>query len=310
MDRIKAQKGVYAAVATPINERMQPDHDRLTAHCRWLLDNGCDGLVPLGTTGEATSLGLAAKTALVTALKTSGLPMERMIIGTGSTSIEDTTYLSETALDAGAAGLLILPPFYYSDPGDDGLFDFFSEVAMRLATRGPQIYLYHIPHLTGVSITVNLTRRLREAFPGIFVGIKDSSGDFSRILTFLKAIPGFAAFSGSEIFAMQNLIAGGWGCITATTNITAPAVACRIRNNSSDAKTLDQTILALRQRLTQDGTISRPKAYLALLKSDDNWRRTLPPNRDCVDTDLSLKELFDSLQPIADLSRLYGPAIA
>ncbi len=309
MDKITAPKGVYAAVATPVDSGLRPDRARYLDHCRWLLDNGCSGLAPLGTTGEAASLGLAVKTELIDVLHGSGLPMDRMIIGTGSTSIDDTVTLSETALEAGTAGLLMLPPFYYSDPSEDGLFRYFVSIADRLSHRRPQIFLYHIPMYTGVAVTTRLTARLRAAFPGIFVGLKDSGGDFACTLKFLKAFPGFAAFSGTEVFAMRNLIAGGWGCISATANFTAPAVARRISGTSGDAAALDRTIEELRNRVSAKGTVSGTKAYLALHKNDPEWRRTLPPNTAAVDGILPLPELFDRLQPIDELRKLYGDAI-
>ena len=309
MDEVTAPKGVYAAVATPVDSSLRPDRQRYLDHCRWLLDHGCSGLAPLGTTGEANSLGLATKIELISLLHGSGLPMNRMIIGTGSTSIEDTVTLSQAALEAGAAGLLMLPPFYYSNPAEDALFRYFASVAESLSGSRPQIFLYHIPMFTGVPLTVQLTARLRAEFPGLFVGLKDSGGDFDLTLDFLKAFPGFAAFSGTEVFTMPNLIAGGWGCISATANFTAPVVAHRIGGTSRDTRALDRTILELRNQVSAKGTISGTKAYLAQYKEDPEWRRTLPPNTEADDGILSLPELFSDLQPFEELRQLYGDAI-
>ena len=308
MDRIVAPKGVYAAVATPIDRNLQPDLARFLPHCRWLLENGCSGLAPLGTTGEANSFGLDTRIELVRFMADSGLPMNRVIVGTGSTSIEDTVKLSEAAIGAGAAGLLMLPPFYYSEPGDDGLFAYFSAVADRLATHRPQIFLYHIPMFTDVGISVDLAGRLRQAYPGLFVGLKDSAGDFEYTLSFLKAFPGFAAFSGTEVFAARNLIAGGWGCISATANLTAPAVAHRISGRSANTRSLDETIDKLRLAISAKGTISGTKAYLSLYKNDPEWRRTMPPNT-TADEVPSLASVFESLEPAEELRDLFGEAI-
>ena len=308
MDRVVAPKGVYAAVATPVDRNFQPDHARFLEHCRWLLEHGCSGLAPLGTTGEANSFGLETRIDLVRFMADSGLPMNRVIVGTGCTSIEDTVKLSEAALRAGAAGLLMLPPFYYSEPADDGLFAYFSAVADRLAPLHPQIFLYHIPMFTDVGISVDLVGRLRQAYPGLFVGLKDSAGVFEYTLSFLKAFPGFAAFSGTEVFAARNLIAGGWGCISATTNLTAPVVAHRISGRSGSTKSLDQTIDKLRLAVSARGTISGTKAYLALYKNDPEWRRTMPPNTAADDVP-SLASVFESLEPADELRALFGDAI-
>lgn len=307
MDQVTAPKGIYAAVATPFNRQHRPDHGRYLKHCQWLLDHGCDGLVPLGTTGEATSLGLVTKQKLVEALAKSGLPMKKMIIGTGSTSIEDTVVLSKTALEVGAAGLLMLPPFYYDNPSEDGLFRYFAAITSQLLQRHrPQIFLYHIPIYTGINITVELTARLRAEFPNAFVGIKDSGADFGHTVGFIKTFPGFAAFSGTELFAMNNLLAGGWGCISATANLTAPAVAHRIRNRSQNNQALSNAITLMRQKMTvEPGAISTTKNYLALYKRDTEWNRTMPPHTPVID-ERSLATLFDSLQPTEDLRKLYA----
>ena len=306
MDQVIAPKGVYAAVATPFDSDGQPDHRRYIQHCQWLLKHGCDGLAPLGTTGEATSIGLATRVALIKGLHQSGLPMNRMIIGTGSTSVEDTVILSITALQAGAAGLLMLPPFNYGHLTENGLFNYFANVAKQLmGHHRPQIYLYHIPINTGIDITVELVARLRAEFPHTFVGIKDSGPDFSHTARFIKAFPGFAAFSGTEVFVMNNLIAGGWGCISATANMTAPAIAHRVNNRSRNNQTLSKTINLLRQRMMDSpSAISAIKRYLALYKQDPDWARTLPPHTEADDV-ASFSRLFESLQPIDELLELY-----
>ena len=117
-----APKGIFAAVATPVNAKFEVITSLYHEHCRWLLTNGCDGLAPIGTTGEANSLGVRDRLRLIEGLAHSGLPMNKIIIGTGSTSIADSVELSRTALEAGANGILMLPPFYYKNPTEDGPF--------------------------------------------------------------------------------------------------------------------------------------------------------------------------------------------
>lgn len=306
IDNVLSPKGIYAAVATPIDKNLKPDLCRYLDHCQWLIENGCNGLAALGTTGEANSIGLSTKIKLVEFLHAKGMNMKQMIIGTGSTSVEDTVTLSKCALQSGASGLLILPPYYYNNPTEDGLFNFYVSVAERLVDYKPQIYLYHIPKLSGVPITIELTSRLRNTYPGVFVGIKDSDGDFSYTLSFIKAFPNFAAFSGSEIFLMQNLIAGGWGCISATVNFTAPMLAYRVNNLSKDARKLDKTIIELRSRLSAQGTIGGTKAYLALYKNDYAWVETLPPNSPTEMKSLSLSSLLSDLEPIDEVKQIFG----
>ncbi len=307
MTRQPAPKGVYSAVATPVTPDFKPDVPRLVDHCRWLLANGCDGLAPLGTTGEANSLSLSDRTCLIAGLAESGLPMERIIFGTGSTSLGDTVTVSRAALDAGANGLLMLPPFYYRHAGEDGLFAYYSHVAERLLPQKPRIFLYHIPQMSMVSITVTLAARLREAFPGVFVGIKDSGGDFSHTQSFIREFDQFEAFSGSEPLAVANLKAGGWGCISATTNVSAPLVAERLSARSVDEQNrLDDQIERVRTIIANADTVSGTKSVLARLKRDPEWSRTVPPNTslDFAATD----SVMQQLAACRDLHRDFSPA--
>src|SRR5260221_4512947 len=213
--------GVYAAVLTPLNSALEPDPALFVQHCRWLLDNGCDGLAPLGTTGEANSLSVEQRIALIEAAAGSGIPMAKFIPGSGSCALADAVKVTRAAVKAGAAGALLLPPFYYKNPTEDGLFAFFSEVIERVGDARLRVYLYHFPQLSTVPITLHLVARLMKAFPGAIAGLKDSSGDWSNTAKLLQEFPGFGVFSGSEEFLLANLRAGGVGCISASTNVTA-----------------------------------------------------------------------------------------
>src|SRR5436309_9186781 len=113
--------GVIAAVATAIDESGAPDAARSVKLARFLLDTGCDGLNVLGTTGEATSFSLEQRKAVMTAYKQAGLPLDRLMVGTGAAATPDAVALTRHAAELGFAGALILPPFYYKGVPDDGL---------------------------------------------------------------------------------------------------------------------------------------------------------------------------------------------
>lgn len=299
-----APKGIYAAVSTPVDADCNIDTGLLLDHCGWLLENGCAGLAPLGTTGEANSLGVAQRRELIETMAGAGLPMEKTIIGTGSTSHSDAIELSELALDAGANGLLMLPPFYYKSPSDEGLFRFFAKVVEALGEKSPRIFLYHFPQMSAVPFSLNLVRRLREEFPGVFVGMKDSSGDFENTKAFLEAFPGFEAFSGSEVFAAANLEIGGWGCISATTNVTAPVVAARLSATDPEAQSeFDRKVNLLRDAIASVNNVSGTKGALSVFRACPSWARTLPPNVDLEETEAS--RLAAELDRIADLGRYF-----
>jgi 4-hydroxy-tetrahydrodipicolinate synthase len=136
--------GVNAAALTAMKPDLSPDLDRFAAHCQWLLANGCNGLGILGTTGEATSFGFDERRAILEGILARGVPAAKLMPGTGTASLMDTVELTKHAKAQGCRGVLVLPPFYYKGPSDDGLFAWFSEVVNRVG-GGIAIYLYHFP---------------------------------------------------------------------------------------------------------------------------------------------------------------------
>ncbi|HEY0419946.1 MAG TPA: dihydrodipicolinate synthase family protein, partial [Acetobacteraceae bacterium] len=124
--------GVNAAVLTPMRADLSVDLDRMAKHSRWLLANGCNGLGILGTTGEANSLGIDERIAVMEGLVQRGIDPSVLLPGTGTTAITDTVKLTRRAGELGCRGALLLPPFFYKNPTDDGLFAYFSEVIQRV----------------------------------------------------------------------------------------------------------------------------------------------------------------------------------
>ncbi len=162
--------GVNAAVLTPMRADLSVDLDRMAGYCRWLLGNGCNGLGILGTTGEANSLGVDERIAIMEGLIERGIPAGVLLPGTGTPAIPDTVKLTRRAAELGCRGALVLPPFFYKNPSEDGLFAYFGEVASRLGGAIP-LFLYHFPAQSAVPITSSLLARLRLAFPGVFRGV-------------------------------------------------------------------------------------------------------------------------------------------
>lgn len=217
--------GVLAPVATPFNADLSPDRDRFIKHCRWLLSQNC-GLAPFGTTSEANSMSKDERISLLDSLVAAGLDPSRMMPGTGCCSIVETVELTAHAVKHRCAGVLMLPPFYYKDASEEGLYRYFSEVVQGVADTRLRIYLYHIPPVAIVGITQRLVERLLKLYPNAIAGMKDSSGDWNNTKTFLDAFAsdGFDVFVGSETFLLANMRNGGAGTISATANVNPAAI--------------------------------------------------------------------------------------
>src|SRR5256714_3100151 len=216
-------QGVLAPVLTPFDRDLNPDAPRFAGFCRSLLEAGCAGLAPFGTTSEANSLSLDERERVLDAVLDAGIPAEKLIPGTGCCALPDTARLSRKAARAGCAGVLMLPPFYYKNVTEEGLFRSFAQAIDRAAEPRLRVYLYHIPQVSQVGIPLTVIARLVRAYPGVVIGMKDSSGDFENTREVLRAISGFEVFVGSEKFLLSNLDEGGAGCITATANVNAAA---------------------------------------------------------------------------------------
>src|ERR1051325_6708892 len=187
MAKVKRIEGVLAPVITPFRKDYAPDAQRFVRHCRWLLKSGCAGLAVFGTNSEATSLFFSKKNSLLKNLVAGGVPASALMPGTGHCALSDSIEMTRAAVERGCAGGLMLPPFYYKGVSDEGLSRNFAEVIERVGDERLQLYLYHIPPVAQVAITLPLIERLLGKYPGIVAGVKDSSGDWSNTKGMLDA---------------------------------------------------------------------------------------------------------------------------
>ncbi len=283
----KLASGVFAAALTPLTADLSPDVARLAGHCRWLLDHGCDGLAVLGTTGEANSFSVDERLAILEGLAEAGIPGRALMPGTGCCAVPDTVRLTRRAVELGAAGVLVLPPFYYKNVSDDGLFAAYSEVIERVGDTRLKVYLYHFPQMSAVPISYGLIERLLERYPDTVAGMKDSSGDLDNMTGAARAFPGFAVFSGSEELFLPLLRAGGAGCITAANNVASP-LAARVYagwREGSDIEADNGLLVAVRQTIVRYPLSAALKEIMARLTGDGDWRRVRPPLRPMEDGD-------------------------
>ncbi|MGZ3359203.1 MAG: dihydrodipicolinate synthase family protein, partial [Xanthobacteraceae bacterium] len=228
-------QGVIAAIATAVDDKGEPDCARSTALARFLLANGCDGLNVLGTTGEATSFSLEQRKRVMSAYSEAGLPLDRLMVGTGAASVADAVALTRHAAELGFAGALLLPPFYYKGVPDDGLFAYVEIIVRATAAEPIPIYLYHFPAQSGLPWHVKLVGRLVASFGTRIVGLKDSSGDMAYAREATKVAPGFKVFPSTEAVLMEARAGAFAGCISATANLNADLCARAWRDGDADA---------------------------------------------------------------------------
>lgn len=267
-------EGVIAAVATAVDASGEPDCARSTALARHLLDNGCDGLNVLGTTGEATSFSLDQRRRVMTAYAEAGLPLARMMVGTGAAALADAIALTGHAAELGFAGALVLPPFYYKGVHDDGLVAGIEAILATTAARPIPIYLYHFPAQSGLPWHIALIRRLLDTFGERIVGLKDSSGDMAYAREAAGLLPRFKVFPSTEA-ALPEARSGTFaGCISATANLNADLCARAYR--SGDATALDSAV-TIRKLFDGKALVPGIKALLAHIHSDPRWARVEPP---------------------------------
>jgi 4-hydroxy-tetrahydrodipicolinate synthase len=272
--------GIWSPVLTPVDADLDPQPDRFVAHARWLLDNGCHGLVVFGTTGEANSFSVDERIALLEAAVAAGLPRERLLVGTGCCALTDTVRLTRQALSLGIDGVLALPPFYYKDNSDEALFNSFDEVIQRVGGAGFKLYLYHFPRLSGVPITPGLLERLLTAYPETVAGVKDSSGDWNNTRMLLERFPEIAIMPGAESYLLSALEAGASGCISASCNVNAPAIRKLYDDFKAGSPGLpeqQEALSAVRKILQLRPMISVMKHLLADALREPEWRNVRPP---------------------------------
>jgi 4-hydroxy-tetrahydrodipicolinate synthase len=266
--------GVIAAIATAVDPGGEPDSARSIALARFLLANGCDGLNVLGTTGEATSFSLDQRRRVMNAYADGGLPLDRMMVGTGAAALADAIALTRHAAELGFAGALVLPPFYYKGVSDDGLVAAIEAILSATAGRPIPLYLYHFPAQSGLPWHVRLVRRLLEGFGNRIVGLKDSSGDMTYAREAAAIAPDFKVFPSTEA-ALPEARSGPFaGCISATANLNADLCARAYR--SGDAAALAEAV-AIRKLFDGKALVPGIKALLAHIHDDPQWARVQPP---------------------------------
>ena len=274
--------GVYCAAATPVLADLAPNLPAFTAHCRWLLNEGCDGVALLGTTGEANSFSSAERKTILEAALAVGLHPDQLLPGTGVANIPETIDLTRHALAQGVTRVVMLPPFYYKGVSDEGLYAAYARVIEGVADARLRVILYHIPQMSGVAISHDLIERLRAAFPQAIVGIKDSAGKLDNMQAMIARFADFSVLAGADPLLLPLMQMGGAGCITATSNLVARdlAVVYRGANDPAQAEAVAQAqtrIEAFRNLSNSYVQLPAIKGMIRYQTGDAGWSRMRPP---------------------------------
>jgi 4-hydroxy-tetrahydrodipicolinate synthase len=267
------EKAVYSAVLTPFKKDLTIDTKLFISHCEFLLKNNIS-LAPLGTTGEANSISISEKVDLIKTIANSDLPKEKIIIGTGNTSFVDAALLTKTAVENKIYSVLLLPPFYYKNVSDEGVYQYYKEIINAVKSTNLRIFLYNIPQVSGVTISIDLVNRLKKEFSDTITGIKDSSGNFENTKKY-KEIKNFIVYPGSEKFLYDGLHNGCSGCISATTNVNIEAAKLINSFDKSEGESINKKIKAVRDVFEKYPVIPALKA--TKIKEDSNWSNIRPP---------------------------------
>ena len=270
--------GVLVPALTPFNADLSPDPVRYTRLLKFLLDEGANGLAVFGTTSEANSMSIAERNGLLDHVVANGIPAETLMPGTGVCAIPDAVELTRHAVNLGAPGVLVLPPFYYKNQNDDGFFAYYSEIIQRVGDKRLNIYLYHFPQMSAAPISMALIARLLKAYPDTIAGLKDSSGDWEGTKQMIAEFPDMAIFPSTESRLLEGIPLGAAGCISATANIQPRAIRALIDAiGSPKAEQLHSQISAVRTVFEGYPLFPALKATLARDTGDASWQQTRPP---------------------------------
>lgn len=290
-------RGVICAALTPLDRSLAPAASAAVSHCRRLLANGCDGINLLGTTGEATSLSVDQRLALMAAIAEAGLPLEQFMVGTGAAALADAVRLTSIAVALGYAGQLVVPPFYFKNVPDDGVFNYYAELISRVGDPRMRLFFYNFPQLSGVTIAPAVIARVMHEFPGVVAGVKDSSGSAAYASTLAREFCDLAIFPSSESGLETARAEGFAGCISATVNVTAP-LAGRVWAGEATQSEI-ASLRFLRTAIGRFPLVPALRYLTSALRSDATWLRDLPPlaplsseQRAALDAELAANDAF------------------
>lgn len=265
--------GLSAALSTPFDVKGDIDVPRMVAHAQWCLTNGCDSITLFGTTGEGASIGLSARARVFEAMLSAGIkPRTQLLTSIVASGVEDAVEQARVALDLDFRGLLLTPPFYFRAVDDEGVFRWFADLFARVGPKARDMFAYHLPSVVGVSLSPTLIGRLKREFPGVVVGVKDSSSTWAHTAALLEQHADLMILVGDERDLARAVRGGGSGAISGIGNI-APAIVRRAACDGID----DPRIKPIVDAVCRQPVLPAIKAIIAHQTNDTAWARTRAP---------------------------------
>ena len=273
-------KGLISPILSPFDDNLNFNQEMYNELAKDLLSTGCSGLAPFGTTGEALSVSNDERMQALENLIKSGVSPDKLIPGTGLCNFPDTVKISRHAIELGCRGVMTLPAFYFKDVTDEGLFQYYERLIDEINHPNLKIYLYHIPQVSGVGLSIPLVKKLRSKYPDVIVGIKDSSGVWENTEQLLS-IDGLIVYPGAELPVIDAIKLGGPGCISATANFNPTNIA-KVIELSHDGKwdqaeEVHKDVKEVRYLFQDYSAIPAQKAMLAIKYKDERWKNIRPP---------------------------------
>jgi 4-hydroxy-tetrahydrodipicolinate synthase len=275
MDKAYPLQGLWCALLTPLDAKGTVDGARFARHAKELLAQGIDGVAPFGTTGEGQSFSQREREAGLESLIAAGIAPQKIVPGTGAASLTETIALTRHAVQANATACLVLPPFFFKEITDDGLYSWYARLIEGVGDSRLRVLLYHIPQVSGIAFSADLVARLARDFPGIIAGVKDSFGDWQNTERLLQRVPDLAIFVGHEPHIPRLLRAGGAGTICGVANVRPALVKALMQPTASDddiARVVEFIEIAFRQPF-----LPAFKAIVAERTRDDGWLAVRAP---------------------------------
>ena len=263
--------GISPALVTPFLDGKVDVH-RLAAHAKDCLARGCRTATFFGTTGEGPSVGAAERERVVNEIVGLGIPAAKLVEGVIACSPEEASYSTSRALRRGAHAVLLAPPFYFRPVPDDAVVEWYSAVFEAVGSNLRDVILYHIPGMTGVSLSHTAISRLNDRYPGAIRGVKDSACDAEATFALIEAFPDLDILVGDETYLGRACAAGAAGSICGVANILPEAVIALAENGRDDPR-----IVELVQEIGRNPVVPMVKALLAHVREDPVWAVTRPP---------------------------------